>query len=101
MPPADELRVERLSDQNRVPPFVATVHDRAAIDDLANKIRSLPTAQLRYCPVDWGVHYDLDFRHEGVQLLHAVADAGGCKDITLGQSDRRSTDDAFWEALER
>ena len=70
-------------------------------DALASKIRSLPTAQLRFCPVDWGVRYDLDFRHEGVQILHAVAEAGGCKNITLGQGDTRTTDDAFWEMLER
>lgn len=101
MPSGDELRVERLSDLHRVAPFVATVHDRATIDALANKIRSLPTAQLRYCPVDWGVHYDLDFRLEGVQFLHAVAEAGGCRNIALGQGDTRSTDEAFWEALER
>jgi len=100
-PAVDELRVARLSDLHTVPPLVATVHDRATIDALASKIRSLPTAQLRFCPVDWGVRYDLDFRHEGVQVLHAVAEAGGCKNITLSQGDTRTTDDAFWEMLER
>jgi len=100
VPPADELRVERISALHSVPPLLATVTDHATIDALMSKIRSLPGAQLRYCAVDWGVRYDLDFRHEGAQVLHAVAEAGGCKNISLGPGDTRSTDDNFWEMLE-
>jgi hypothetical protein len=99
-PPADELRVERISELHSVPPLLARVTDHARIDGLLSKIRSLPTAPLRFCPVDWGVRYDLDFRHQGGQVLHAVAEAGGCKNISLGPGDTRSTDDNFWEMLE-
>jgi hypothetical protein len=101
VPPVDELRVERISELHSIPPLAASVTDHATIDALLTKIRSLPTAQLRYCPVDWGVRYDLDFRHQGGQVLHAVAEAGGCKNISLGPGDTRSSDDTFWEMLER
>jgi len=101
-PPADELAVERVNTLplNTFPPFSARVTEATIVQGLASKIRSLPPARLDvWCPFDWGLKYDLDFRHQGTRLLHGVVDAGGCRTLSLGAGDVRQTDESFWATL--
>ena len=96
-PSAAVLRVSRFSEMHPVTPFDRSINDAAAAQRLHDALVSLPAAQLRWCPVSFGIGYRLTFSDTGRPTLVAVVESDGCRDAVLPGDDRRATSDAFWE----
>jgi len=51
------------------------------------------------CPTIVGTVYGLSFVKDGVELLSAIADKGGCGTVTSGDGYVRLADQAFWRLV--
>jgi hypothetical protein len=96
------MRFTRFSavPQNHYPAFDHSIADTAVARRVSDAVNALPPApQGRFCPADLGLRYRLSFNEAARVSLSVVVEGDGCADVVFTQSDRRATDDAFWELL--
>lgn len=83
-------------------PLVGGSMDAAAVQRLYRAMYALPhvpSGVVYHCPADFGIVYTFTFINGGTVILKANANATGCEFLTLGSSDSRTTNDAFWSLL--
>ena len=95
----------RLTRFSSVPESHYSAFDRSITDavvarrvsDALNALRPAPKG--RSCPADFGLRYRLSFNEAARVSLSVVIEGDGCAEVVFTQSDRRATDDAFWDLL--
>jgi hypothetical protein len=83
-------------------PLSRTTTDVTQVQHLYAVVRGLkpvPSNAIYYCPIDFGVQYQLTFRTASGILLTATIDPAGCRFLSIGNQGYYTTD-AFWSALE-
>jgi hypothetical protein len=101
-PSVAALRVTRYStmSENRYPAFDRSVDDAAAARRMYDALRALPPAPRdRHCPIGSGLRYRMTFNEAARVVLLVVVEGDGCAEAIFSETDRRATDDAFWELL--
>jgi hypothetical protein len=95
------LRVTRYSTipENHYPAFDRSVDDAAAARRVYDAVRALPPAPNRWCPAGFGLRYRLTFNEAARVTLLVVVEGDACAEAIFSDSDRRATDDAFWDLL--
>jgi hypothetical protein len=96
------LRVTRYSTipENHYPAFDRSVDDAAAARRVYDAVRALPPAPKdRFCPAGFGLRYRLTFNEAARVILLVVVEGDACAEAIFSESDRRATDDAFWDLL--
>jgi len=96
------MRIIRFSavPENHYGTFDRSIADIAVarrVYDAANALAPAPKG--RSCPVDSGLRYRLSFNEAARVSLSVVIEGDGCADVVFTQTDRRATDDAFWDLL--
>ena len=99
VPSTAPLRVVRFSGTYPVPAFDRSVGDGAAAQRLHDALVSLPVAQNRWCAYGTGAGYRLVFSDTIRRTLSATIEIGGCYLAVLNDTDRRTTNGAFWSAF--
>ena len=99
VPSTAPLRVVRFSGTHPVPAFDRSVGDGAAAQRLHDALVSLPVAQDRWCAYGTGAGYQLVFSDTIRRTLTATVEIGGCYLAVLNDTDRRTTNGAFWSAF--
>ena|SRR5438445_10785540 len=85
-------------------PLDRTITDVSVVADLDAVVRALPPAPYTpgaetFCPISWGLRYQLTFTHSSDPTLIATVEADGCRYAYLGPTDRRATTESFWAGL--
>ncbi len=96
------LRVTRYSTipENHYPAFDRSVEDPAAARRVYDAVRALPPAPKdRFCPAGFGLRYRLTFNEAARVILVVVVEGDACAEVAFSETDRRATDDAFWDLL--
>jgi hypothetical protein len=95
------LRVTRFSGipENHYPAFDSSVDDAVAAHRVYDALRALPPATDRFCAANFGLRYRLTVNEAARVILSVVAEGDGCRQVIVSDSDRRDTDDAFWDLL--
>jgi hypothetical protein len=96
------MRIIRFSavPENHYVSFDRSIADTAVARRVYDAVNALPPApQGRSCPADSGLRYRLAFNEAARVSLSVVIEGDGCAEVVFTQSDRRSTDDAFWDLL--
>jgi len=96
------MRITRFSaiPENRYPAFDRSIADAAVARRVFDAVNALPRATPdRSCPAAFGLRYRLSFNEAARVSLSVVIEGDGCADVSFTQSDRRATDDAFWDLL--
>jgi len=96
------LRVTRYSTipENHYPVFDRSVDDAAAARRVYDAVRALPPAPKdRFCPAGFGLRYRLTFNEAARVILLVIIEGDACAEAIFSESDRRATDDAFWDLL--
>jgi hypothetical protein len=95
------LRVTRYSTipANHYPAFDRSVNDSVAARRVYDAVMALPPATNGSCPAAFGLRYRLTFNESGRVVLPVVVDGDGCRDLYVSDSDRRATNDTFWDLL--
>jgi hypothetical protein len=95
------LRVTRYSavPENHYPALDRSVDDDAAARRVYDAVRALPPAPNRWCPAGFGLRYRLTFNEAARVTLLVVVEGDACAEAIFSDSDRRATDDAFWDLL--
>jgi hypothetical protein len=96
VPSTAVLHVLRYSEMHPVPAFDRSVNDAGAAQRLHDALVSLPVAQLRWCPIGYGIGYRLTFSDTSRTILVAMVESDACREAILPGNDRRATNDAFW-----
>ena len=95
-PSAAPLRVVRYSGMVPVAALDRSVNDVVATQRLYDALISLPVAHDRWCAYATGAGYELVFSDTVRRTLVATVEIGGCFEVLLHGTDRRTTNDAFW-----
>ena len=101
-PSVPPLRVTRYSTipENHFPIFDRSVDDAAAARRVSDAVRALPAAPKdRFCPAGFGLRYRLTFNEAARVSLLVVVEGDACAEVIFSETDRRATDDAFWDLL--
>jgi len=106
-PPAvDEVTGLSFSTSSTIPlnlpfPVQVTVTDATKAQDAYQTTLALPVAQpgTYFCPVDWGVTYQLTFSLASGGTLTVVADPSGCQSVSVPGTCVRSPDYTYWSEL--
>jgi hypothetical protein len=95
------LRVTRYATNpaNHYPAFDRSVTDTVAARRMYDAVLALPPATDRFCPVAFGLRYRLTFNEAGRVILPVAVEGDGCRDLYFSDSDRRGTDERFWDLL--
>ena len=96
------MRFTRFSTMsaNHYPAFDRSVDDAAAARRVYDVVRALPPAPKdRFCPFGAGLHYRLTFNEAARVVLSVVIEGDGCAEAIFSETDRRATDDVFWDLL--
>lgn len=96
------MRITRFSTlaENHYPAFDRSVDDAAAAGRVYDAVRALPPAPKdRFCPAGSGLRYRLSFNDAARVNLSVVIEGDQCAEVIFSDSDRRATDDAFWDLL--
>lgn len=97
------VRVVRTSEfaANHIPPLERTISNPLTVRALFLALLALPPypMDMRPCPVDYGVTYEISLLNGSRMVLRADAEAGGCEDVPLNFRDDRRADGAFWAVL--
>ncbi|HEV8670312.1 MAG TPA: hypothetical protein VGS01_06195 [Candidatus Limnocylindria bacterium] len=97
--PAMRLTRFATMSENHYAPFDRSLADVAAARRVYDAVNALPPAKDRFCPASFGLRYRLSFNEAARVSLSVVIEGDGCAEVMFSQSDRRATDDAFWELL--
>lgn len=104
----DTLQVVRESNLNRMPALTATVTDAQLVAELYQTLHQLPPwpkDQALHCPLDLGVRYHLHFQTGEKPVAEAIANATGCRGITLNDGHALLTmnpiGNTFWSQFNR
>jgi hypothetical protein len=84
---------------NHYPAFDRSVSDPVAARRMYEAVLALPPAADRFCPAGLGLRYRLTFNEAARVLLPVAVEGDGCRDLYFTDSDRRATNDRFWELL--
>lgn len=77
-----------------------TIEHQAIVQQVYDAIYALPHQPSgQACPTIVGTVYGLSFAKDGVELLSAIADKGGCGTVTSGDGYVRLADQAFWRLV--
>ena len=101
-PSVPTLRVTRYSTlaENHYPALDRSVSDVAAARRVYDAVRALPPAPKdRFCPAGFGLRYRLTFNEVARVILLVVVEGDACAEVVFSDTDRRATDDAFWDLL--
>jgi len=101
-PSVPPLRVTRYSTipENHYPAFDRSVDDAAAARRVSDAVRALPAAPKdRFCPAGFGLRYRLTFNEAARVTLLVVVEGDACAEVIFSETDRRATDDSFWDLL--
>ena len=101
-PSVPPLRVTRYSTipENHYPVFDRSVDDAAAARRVYDAVRALPPAPKdRFCPAGFGLRYRLTFNEAARVTLLVVVEGDACAEVIFSATDRRATDDTFWDLL--
>jgi hypothetical protein len=96
------MRLTRFSamPESHYPAFDRSIADAAAARRVFDAVNALPPAPKgRFCPADSGLRYRLSFNEAARVTLSVVIEGDGCAEVAFTQTDRRATDDAFWDLL--
>ena len=96
------MRFTRFStmSENHYPAFDRSVDDPAAARRVYDAVRALPPAPKdRFCPFGAGLRYRLTFNEAARVVLSVVIEGDGCAEAIFSETDRRATDDVFWDLL--
>ena len=96
------MRIIRFSamPENHYGTFDRSIADAAVARRVYDAVNALPPAPKgRFCPADSGLRYRLSFNEAARVSLSVVVEGDGCAEVVFTQSDRRATDDAFWDLL--
>jgi hypothetical protein len=96
------MRFTRFSTmpENHYPALDRSVEDAAAAGPVYDAVRALPPAPKdRFCPFGAGLRYRLTFNEATRVVLSVVVEGDGCAEVIFSESDRRATDEAFWDLL--
>ena len=96
------LRVTRYSTipENHYPAFDRSVDDAAAARRVYDAVRALPPAPKdRFCPAGFGLRYRLTFNEAARVILLVVVEGDACAEVIFSETDRRATDEPFWDLL--
>jgi hypothetical protein len=96
------MRLTRFSTmpENHYPAFDRSLADVAAARRIFDAVNALPPAPKdRFCPASFGLRYRLSFNEAARVSLSVVVEGDGCAEVVFTQSDKRMTDDAFWDLL--
>jgi hypothetical protein len=98
-PSSSSLHVLRTSDfpQNHIPPFATTVTDANKITHLYMTIQALPAYPTgEFCPVDFGVYYQLTFHSTTSPVPQVDIDATGCQGVSFGSTHSAPQKSVLW-----
>lgn len=88
---------------NRIPPFERTVVDARQAAKVYAALQALPPFPkgTMYCPIDFGIRYQLTFFHDQSNVSWARVESGGCEGVQLADGSVRwaATSMAFWQTL--
>jgi hypothetical protein len=87
------------SDSARFPALDVTVKDAARATALLHMAARLQPAGLRYCPIDFGLGYAIEWWQEGQMVAEAGVQAQGCQELQLDDGPTVATTPDFWNAL--
>jgi len=96
------MRITRFSamTENHYPALDRSLADTAGARRVFDAVKALPPAPKdRFCPASFGLRYRLSFNEAARVSLSVVIEGDGCAEVAFSQSDRRATDDAFWDLL--
>ena len=96
------MRLTRFSSvpENHYGAFDRSITDTVVARRVSDAVNALPPAPKgRFCPADSGLRYRLSFNEAARVSLSVVVEGNGCAEVVVTQSDRRATDDAFWDLL--
>ncbi|HVU66642.1 MAG TPA: hypothetical protein VHD63_05920 [Ktedonobacteraceae bacterium] len=93
------LQVTRSSNvrDNHFPPLTKTIQNQAIISHIYQAIQNLPPSQSRFCPLDTGLQYVATFTQQNGSQESVTLSASGCRIVTISGSDRRATNNTFWQ----
>lgn len=95
-------RSGKLQDVNVQPPQRYQVTDASLAAALYKTLLALeyvPRTDIFFCPMDFGISYDLRLTDDRQDVLHIKADAAGCRFIHLDDGTAFRQDDAFTQAM--
>lgn len=100
-PPIAAMRFTRFStlSANHYPALDRSVDDLVAARRVYDTVRALPPAPKRFCPAGFGLSYRLTFNEAARVVLSVVVEGDACAEVIFSETDRRATDDAFWDLL--
>ena len=76
-----------------------TVRDAVHATALLQMAAQLHVAPLRFCPIDFGYAYTIEWQQDGRLVAEGSLQAQGCRELTLDGGPGLETTSDFWNAL--